>query len=100
MVTLPKRKNAQSERSASRPALAEAANGERQSNRFGAAVACGRAASRGRLALRRRCSNALAQRSSRRGGFIASKRYCTRKKFWAAWGIMFVLKAIRLVLAG
>src|SRR6266498_3452346 len=55
----PKRTNIQIERSASRPRLAAAANGQGRSNLFGADFAIEHAASRGRLALRRQCHNAL-----------------------------------------
>src|SRR5258706_9468037 len=61
MVTLPPmRKHVPSERSASRPRLAAAANREGRSNLFGADFPTGRVASRGRLALRRQYPNAPA----------------------------------------
>src|SRR5438132_8472553 len=59
MVTLPpKHKIIQSERSASRPGLAAATHDKGRSNLFGPPFAFGRAASRGRLALRLQCPNA------------------------------------------
>src|SRR5438270_336871 len=50
LTELPERRSGQKDRTASRPRLAAATNAEGRSNRFHAACAVGRAASRGRLA--------------------------------------------------